>query len=53
MRDDYCTSRKVLETFLKSTDCVYVNIVGRLVEKEHVALILESKGKVKTVSLTT
>ena len=33
MRNYNRTSGKVLKAFLKSTDCIYVNVVGRLVER--------------------
>ena len=51
--DHHSTAGKILKTFLKRTDCVYIHIIGRLVEKQHVTLILESQGKVKTVPFTT
>ena len=44
---------KLLQTFLKGTERVYVDIIGRLVEEEHVALFLQCHGKVQTVSFTT
>ena len=49
--NDHGTSGKILETFLKRADGVYVHVVGRLVEKEHVTLVFERERKMQTVSL--
>ena len=46
------TAREVLETLLQGSYGVHVHVVGRLVEQQHVALILEGEGQVKTVPLT-
>ena len=53
MGDDYGTSGEVFQTFLQRTDCVYIHVIGWLVEKKDVTIILEYQGKMQTVSPTT
>ena len=53
VRDYHGTSGKILQTFLQSTDGIYIHIVGRLVQKQHIALVLEREGQVETIPLTT
>ena len=52
MADNNRTAGKVVETFLKSADGVYINVVGRLVEQQDIALVLECKGEMQAVSLS-
>ena len=51
--DDYGTSGKVLKTLLECTQRVHVDIVGRLVEEQHVTLLLQCEGELQAVALTT
>ena len=51
--DDDSTTGKGFKTFLQRTQRVHVNIIGWLVEKQDVALLLQSDSQVKTVTLTT
>ena len=51
--DDDGTAGKGLKTFLKSTEGVDVDIVRRLVEQQHVALLFQGDGQMETVALTT
>ena len=50
--DYHGAAGKRLKTFLQRTQRVDINIVGRLVEKQHVALLLQSQGKLQAVALT-
>ena len=50
--DDYCTSGKRFQTFFECTERVHVDIVGRLVEQQHVSLLLQCECELQTVSLT-
>ena len=50
--DYHSTASKGLETFLQGTEGVDVNIVGGLVEQEHIAFLLQCHGQVQTVALT-
>ena len=49
----HCTACKTVQAVLQSADSVDIHIVGRLVEQEHIAFILESEGKVEPVPFTT
>ncbi len=51
--DYYCATGKHIKTFLKSAECVDVDVVGRLVEEKDVTLLLERKRELQTVTLTT
>ena len=53
MADDNRTTCEVLETLLKSTECVHVDIIGRLVKEKHVTALFQCHCKVQTVTLTT
>ena len=53
MRYDNCTSGKVLETFLQCPDGIYIHIIGRFIEQEHIPLLLEGKGQMKPVPLSS
>ena len=43
--------RDSLKTLFEGTQGVDVNVVGRLVEEQHIAFFLEAEGQVKTVAL--
>ena len=43
---------KVLQSLLKSAERIDVDIVGGLVQQEHVALLLEREGQLQPVALT-
>lgn len=49
--DNDGASGEVVETFFEGAQGVDVDVVGRLVEKKHVAFLLQSHGKVQTVPL--
>ena len=51
--DDHGTTGKRLKTFLKGTQSVDIDVVGRLVEKQHVAFLLEGERQLQTIALTT
>ena len=51
--DDHSTACKRFQTFLKRTERVYVNVVGRFVEQQHVALLLQRECQLQAVALTT
>ena len=51
--DDHSTTSKSFETFFKCAECVDIDVVGWLIEKQHVALFLECHGKVETVAFTS
>ena len=51
--DDHSTASKRFQTFLKRTERVHVDVVGRFVEQQHVALLLQSKRQLQAVALTT
>jgi len=50
--DDHGTAREVLDAFLQGADGVHVHVVGRLVEQEDIALVLEGQCQVEAVALT-
>lgn len=43
--DDHGTTGESFETFLQGTEGVHVDVVGRLIEEQHVAFLLQGKGK--------
>ena len=47
------TSGEVFQTFFEGTQRVDIDVVGRLVEEQHVALLLECHSQVEPVALTT
>ena len=51
--DDYRTACESLQAFLQSTQGIDVDVVGRLVEQEHVALLLKRHGQVQTIAFAT
>ena len=51
--DDDGTAGKGLKTFFECSQGVHVDIVGRLVEQQHIALLLQGDGQMQTVTLTT
>ena len=52
MADDDGAACEVLQAFLQGTERVHVDVVGRLVEEEHVGFLLQGQGKVHTISFT-
>ena len=50
--DDDGTAGEGFETFLQGAQRVDVDVVGRLVEEQHVALLLQGDGQMQTVALT-
>ena len=53
MADDHSTSSEVLQAFLQSSQRIHIYIVGRLVKQQHITLLLQGKGKLQSVTLTT
>ena len=53
VRDYHGTAGKVLQTLLQCTQRIYVDVVRRLVEQYHVALLFESHCQMQTVALAT
>ena len=53
MTDHHGTSGEVLQTLLQGAQRVHVDIVGRLVEQQHIALLLQRQGELQAVALTT
>ena len=51
--DDHSTASKRFQTFLKRTERVHVDVVGRFVEQQHVALLLQRECQLQAVALTT
>ena len=51
--DHNSTAGKALKTLLQSTQRVDIDVVGRLVEQQHVALLLQSKSQLQAVTFTT
>ena len=53
MRDDHGASGEFKERVLQRLEGFHVKVVGRLVEKEQVATLLECEGEVQAVSFAT
>ena len=53
MADDNGTAGEGFETFFECAEGVDVDVVGWLIEEQHVALFLESHGKVESVAFTS
>ena len=51
--DYHRTTGKCLQTFLQGTEGVHVDIVGRLIEEQYVAFLLQCQCQLQTVTLTT
>lgn len=51
VRNYHRTSRKVFETLFERTQRIHVDVVGRLVEQNHVALLFECHCEVQAVAL--
>ena len=51
--DDHGTSGKVLQTFFESTERIHVDVVGGLVQQQHITFFLQAERQVQTVALTT
>ena len=52
MRDDNGTSGEVFQSFLKCTERVDIDIIGRLVKQQHVGFTLQGQRQMQTVALT-
>ena len=46
------TACKVQDALLQCPHCVYIQVVGRLVQKQHVGPLLKHHGQLHTVPLT-
>ena len=53
MRNNYGAACEILQTFFQRTQCVNINIVGRLIEQQYIGLALECQSQVQTVSFST
>ena len=53
VRDNYCATCEVLQALLQCTKGVYVDVVGRLIEQDYIALLLQCQCEVQAVALTT
>ena len=53
VRNNYGAAGEVLQSLFESTQSVHVDVVGRLVEQQHVTFLLQCHGKVQAVALTT
>ena len=51
MRNDDGASGEIFKTFLQRPQRVHVDVVGRLVQQQHVALLFQGEGQVETVAL--
>ena len=51
MGDHHGAAREVFETLLQRTERIDVDVVGRLVQQQHVALLLERQRQMETVAL--
>ena len=51
--DDNRTTGQCLKTFLQGTECIHVDIIGRLIEEEDITFLLQCHSQLKTVALTT
>lgn len=51
--DNYSTTCKIFETLFKSTQGIDIDIVGRLIKEEHIALFLKSHCEMKPIPFTT
>ena len=51
--DNHSTAGKCFQTFFQCTQRVHVDIVGRLIEEQYVAFLLQRQGQLQTVALTT
>ena len=50
--DNHRTTCKGFQTLLQGTQRVDINVVGWLIEQQHIALLLQGKGQLHTVTLT-
>ncbi len=53
VRDNHSTTCEVLQTLLQCSQSIYIDIIGRLIQKQHIALLLQCQGQVQAVTLTT
>ena len=51
--DYHCTAGKILQALLQRTYSIDIHIIGRLVEEEHVTLILQREREMQPVPFTT
>ena len=51
--DNHSTTGKCFQTFLQGTEGVHVDIVGRLIEEQYVAFLLQCQCQLQAVALTT
>ena len=53
MADNHRTTGKGLKTFFQGTQRVHIDIIGRLVEEQHITLLLQGDSQMQAVALTT
>ena len=51
--DHHGHAREVQQRFFQGTQGFHVEVVGRFVEQQHVAALLQGQGQVQTAALTT
>ena len=53
VRDNHSATCEVLQALLQCTQGIYIDIVGRLIEQDNIAFLLQCQRKVQAVTLTT
>ena len=46
------TACESLQTFLQGAQGVHIDVVGRLIEQQHIALLLQRQSQLQAVALT-
>jgi len=49
--DHHGTARKSLQAFFQGAQRVHVDVVGRLIQQQHVALLFQGQGQLQAVAL--
>ena len=53
MADDHSTAGESFDALFQSTEGVHVDVVGRLVQQQHIGFRLEGHGQVQPVALAS
>lgn len=53
MTDDHSTSGKVLQTFFEGTERIHVDVIGGLVQQQHITFLLQAERQMQAVAFTT
>ncbi len=51
--DDHSTSGKVLQTFFEGTERIHVDVIGGLVQQQHITFLLQAERQMQAVAFTT